>query len=208
MRPGNELPMDVATGTHHLEKDTTLPSVDDLFRCSKALKVLLLRMTGDVDLTKDLTQDVLAQVLQAIRERRVHSTQALPGYIHTCARRAVITHSRKTKRVVLDNAADIIETDATPLDAYEKHQFAEMAQQVLAELHSERDRGLIYGFYVEGKTKQALMQLWQLENHLFDKVLSRARIRMRELMHEKLNENTSKASALASSRLFKQKEEK
>jgi RNA polymerase sigma factor (sigma-70 family) len=196
--------MDVAQGTQDVEQqDATMPSVDDLFRCSKALKILLLRMTRDADLAKDLTQDVLEHVLQAIRERRVHSVQALPGYIHTCAQRMVFAHSRKANRLVLDNAADIIEIDATPLDAYAKHQLAEMAQQVLAELSSERDRGLIYGFYVQGKSKQALMQQWQLEKDLFDKVLSRARARMRELMHEKLNQNTNKASVLASSRLFK-----
>jgi hypothetical protein len=65
---------------------------------------------------------------------------------------------------------------------------------VLAELHSERDRALIRGFYVDGQTKPALMLAWNLDKDHFDKVLSRARLRMRELMHEKL---ASKAGAVS-----------
>ena len=194
---------DAAQGAQDTElDDATLPSVDDLFRCSKGLKVLLLRMTRDPDLAKDLTQDVMENVLLAIRARRVHSVQALPAYIHACARNLVFANARKARRTVLDNSADMIEADATPLDNYEKRELAALAQKVLAELPTDRDRSLIRGFYIEGQSKQALMQTWQLDRDHFDKVLSRARLRMRELMHEKLNLSTGAVSAVADLRVL------
>ena len=182
--------------------EASLPSVDDLFRCSKGLKVLLLRMTRDPDLAKDLTQDVMESVLLAIRARRVHSVQALPAYIHACARNLVFANARRAHRTVLDNAADMIESDATPLDHYEKRELAALAQKVLAELPTDRDRSLIRGFYIEGQSKQTLMQTWRLDRDHFDKVLSRARLRMRELMHEKLNHGISTVSAVAGLRVL------
>ena len=194
---------DAAQGAQDTELgDGALPNVDDLFRCSKGLKVLLLRMTRDPDLAKDLTQDVMESVLLAIRARRVHSVQALPAYIHACARNLVFANARRAHRTVLDNSADIIESDATPLDHYEKSELAALAQKVLAELPTDRDRGLIKGFYIDGQSKQALMQTWQLDRDHFDKVLSRARSRMRELMHEKLNHRTGAVSVVADLRVI------
>jgi len=198
------LQADAAQGAQETELgDAVLPSVDDLFRCSKGLKVLLLRMTRDPDLAKDLSQDVIESVLIAIRARRVHSVQALPAYIHACARNLVYANARHASRTVLDNSPDLIECDATPLDHCEKQELAAMAQKVLAELPTDRDRGLIRGFYIEGQTKQMLMQTWQLDRDHFDKVLSRARLRMRELMHEKLQQNAGKVSAVAGSRVIR-----
>ncbi len=194
---------DAAPSAQDTERvDAERPSVDDLFRCSKGLKVLLLRMTRDPDLAKDLSQDVLESVLQAIRAGRVNSVQALPAYIHACARNLVFANSRQASRTVLDNSVDIVECDATPLDHYEKQELAALAQKVLAELPTDRDRGLIRGFYIEGQTKQMLMQTWQLDRDHFDKVLSRARLRMRELMREKLNHSAGSVSAVEDLRVL------
>jgi len=174
-----------------------LPTVEDLFRCSKGLKIILLRMTRDPDLANDLSQDVLENVLSAIKEQRVRSVQALPAYLHACAKNMVIANARRAGRVVLDNAVDLIDSDNTPLDHFEKAELAGLAQRVLAEMLSARDHALIHGFYIEGKSKPALMRAWQLESDHFDKVLSRARLRMRELMHEKLNGKPGSVSGIA-----------
>jgi len=178
-------------------ENCALPTVEDLFRCSKGLKIILLRMTRDPDLANDLSQDVLENVLSAIKERRIRSVQALPAYLHACAKNMVIANARRAGRIVLNNELDLIDSDNTPLDNFEKAELASMAQRVLAELPSERDHALIHGFYIEGKSKQALMQAWQLESDHFDKVLSRARLRMRELMHEKLKCRVSSVSGIA-----------
>ena len=82
----------------------------------------------------------MESVLLAIRARRVHSVKALPAYIHACARNLVFANARRAHRTVLDNAADMIETDATPLDHYEKRELAALAQKVLAELPTDLSR--------------------------------------------------------------------
>jgi len=173
------------------------PTVEDLFRCSKGLKIILLRMTRDPDLANDLSQDVLENVLSAIKEQRIRSVQALPAYLHACAKNMVIANARQKGRVVLDNAVDLIDSDDTPLDHFEIAELASLAQRVLAEMLSARDHALIQGFYIDGKSKEALMQVWKLRSDHFDKVLSRARLRMRELIHEKSNGKPGSVSGIA-----------
>jgi RNA polymerase sigma factor (sigma-70 family) len=191
-----------SVGTAGDGERATLPTDEDLFRCSKGLKIILLRMTRDPDLASDLCQDVLETVLQAIRAQRIQSVQALPAYLHACAKNIVMANARRAQRLVLDNDADAISPDATPLDHCEKAELCALAQKVLSELGSERDRALIQGFYVDGLSKQALMQTWQLDRDHFDKVLSRARLRMRELMSEKLQGKRESKSGAPESRVL------
>lgn len=169
--------------------DVELPPTEaDLIRCLPGLKVLLLRMTRNPDLSKDLQQDVVESVLRAIRDKRIASAAALPAYVHTCAKHAAFAGAReKTAKQSAPNEAldHIIDGQPGPLELFEKHEMATMARTVLAELGTQRDRDLLVGFYVAGKSKSELMQKWSLGKDLFDKVISRARQRMCELTREK-----------------------
>jgi DNA-directed RNA polymerase specialized sigma24 family protein len=164
------------------------PTEADLIQCLPGLRVLLLRLTRNPDLSKDLQQDVVESVLRAIREKRIASAAALPAYVRTCAKHAVFAGPRdKTVKmpapdIELERMAD---HQPGPLELFEKHEMAHLARTVLAELPTKRDRDLLIGFYVAGKTKATLMQEWSLGKDLFDKVISRARQRMCELTRNK-----------------------
>jgi RNA polymerase sigma factor (sigma-70 family) len=173
----------------------------DLVRSAKGLRVILLRMTRDLELAKDLTQDILESTMNSIRAGRLIHAGALPSYLYTCAKRAVYAHARRQVPRASDEVLAMIEAGSTPFDHCEQVELAALAQRVLAQLHTERDRALIRDFYISGMSKSALMATWHLDSDHFDKVLSRARGRMRELLQEKLNAGTTDVSGSHGTRL-------
>jgi len=172
-------------------KPAAPPSEADLLGCIPGLQVVLLRLTRNPELTKDLAQEVLISTLKAIRAGRIESVDKLAAYLYTAARHAFFSHVRErpADKQAQIQALDWTQAPPTPLDACVSHELQRMAHAVLEGLSSDRDRALIRGFYMLGKTKTELMQAYDLSRDLFDKVVSRARIRMRMLMDAKLNGN-------------------
>ncbi|GMU42793.1 MAG: sigma-70 family RNA polymerase sigma factor [Xanthomonadales bacterium] len=166
-------------------------SFDALMRCVPGLRALLLRMTRDVEATNDLAQEVTFAAWQAIQAGRLRDAAALPAYALQCARNAALAHARKPRPATFDELPEAesawAERQPTPLECCEEGEIRALARQVLAELPTERDRALIRGFYVDGRGKPELMAEFELGKDQFDRVISRARGRMRELMLEKLN---------------------
>lgn len=167
-------------------------SESDVLRCLPGVRAMILRMTRDIHLTHDLTQEVMIAVVVAIREGRVKQPEALAGYVHETARHIVYAAGRKMRPVTLDvlPESDAAWGDAprTPLEQCEDDELRRLAHEVLQELPAQRDRDLIVGFYIDGVGKAELMQRLQLTADQFDKVIFRARTRMRDRLREKLND--------------------
>ena len=70
-----------------------------------------------------------------------------------------------------------------------------MAREVLDELPTPRDRALIVGFYVEGRSKIQLMGELQLDAAHFDRVIFRACTRMRDRIRDKMCERQNLSDA-------------
>jgi RNA polymerase sigma factor (sigma-70 family) len=171
------------------------PVPADLLTCTQGLKIVLLRLTRNRELAGELAQQVLTDVLQAIHQRRIRQVSALPGYVYTAARNAVFTHGRQVRLASnFESQVQDSPLPITPLEYCERQEISGFARQVLQELTSERDRRLIEEFYVAGRSKAELMVAWDIDRNLFDKVLSRARQRMRELLQKKMNEMRTNVS--------------
>jgi len=160
-------------------------------RFAVPLKCILLRLTRNADVANDLAQDVMLSVLQALRSGRILDHAALPAYIQHSARNAALMWQRRPKP---DSMAELPEVDSmwaqaprTPLEHCEDVELKVLARQVLQELPTDRDRQLILGFYVHGLEKADLMQRFGLNRDQFDRVISRARLRMRDLIKAKMN---------------------
>lgn len=159
--------------------------------CMPGVRAMILRMTRDVNLTNDLTQDVMMAMLVAIREGRVKQLDALAGYVHETARHLVYAAGRKMRPLAVENVSETdsvwTESVPTPLDLAEEDEQRRLALEVLDELPAQRDRELIVGFYVDGLPKADLMQRLSLGADQFDKVIFRARTRLRDRLREKMN---------------------
>lgn len=169
------------------------------------VRALILRMTHDMHLTNDLTQDVLIAVVMAIREGRIRQPEALAAYMHQSARHIVYAANRKLQPVALGELPEQEtlwqDRQKTPLEQCEEDELRRLARAVLEELPVQRDRDLLVGYYVDGVGKGELMQRLQLSADQFDKVIFRARTRMRDRLREKMQETRNGMEGLARSAL-------
>ena len=70
----------------------------------------------------------------------------------------------------------------------------ETVSQVMAELSVERDRQLLNAYFFEGKDKEALCSELDLSNDHFDKVLHRAKTRLKQALALKCKVDLNKQS--------------
>jgi len=198
----------IAGGREEADGQTAVLAESDVVARLPGVRALILRMTHDTHLTNDLTQDVMIAVVLAIREGRIRQPEALAAYMHQSARHIVYAANRKLQPVTLgelpEQEAVWQDRQRTPLEQCEEDEVRRLARTVLAELPAQRDRDLLVGFYVDGVSKTELMQRLQLSADQFDKVIFRARTRMRDRLREKMqNARTgmegSAPSALTSS---------
>jgi RNA polymerase sigma factor (sigma-70 family) len=175
------------SGTTHA--DSGIAIEESVLALVPRIRALLTRWSGDIELAKDLSQDVIFGLLQAIRSGRLRSAEALPAYAHKSARNALLMSVRKRTPEFTDalpeTSAAWSDAPSTPLEACERGELGSMAQAALDCLATRRDREIMRGFYAEGRSKAELMEEFDLTRDQFDRVISRARGRMRDLLRQK-----------------------
>lgn len=183
------MPLDAAQQADDAPPDE--PEAVWIARHLPGVRALLLRLTGSADQANDLTQDVLITVLQARRENRLRDPAALVAYLHQTARNVVRMQSRKRHPQLLqtipDGASIWAALPRDPEELYESGELMRLAGGVINDLLVPRDRDLIIGFYVHGLDKALLMERFGLNRDHFDRVISRARTRMRELINARMS---------------------
>jgi len=160
-------------------------------RYSRGVKAILRRLTRDPALVDDIHQETFLVVLRRVRAGELRTPAALAGFIRSTARNLLIADRRKGARTSeLDQ--DELEQAARRLPADDGEdppqlrrvmalEESQLVRRLLSELSTERDRQILLRFYLcEGSKEQVCHDLG-LEPHLFNRVLFRARTRLREL---------------------------
>jgi RNA polymerase sigma-70 factor (ECF subfamily) len=153
-------------------------------RFSRGLSIILRRAAADATLAEDLHQETFRVALAKIRAGEVRDPSRLAGFLASLARNLAIEHFRRRPPggESLDaGVAHPASPRAGPLDLLLKGEQAELARRVLAELPSERDRQVLFRFYVAEDDKRDICADLGLTSLQFNRVLFRARQRYREL---------------------------
>jgi len=151
--------------------------------------------SGSID---DIYQETFCLVLQKIRRGEVREPERLSGFIVSVARNLMIDHFRRTSR----QQAREDPVDTTPLYSPEPSQLDRLLQEqrkllarrVLAAMPSERDRTVLFRFYITDDDKERICEDLGLSSLHFNQVLFRARERFRILLEEMNNEKNEKKS--------------
>lgn len=154
---------------------------------TRGVRLLLLKRTGNSDLALDLCQDTFVIVLRRLRDRELRSPEALSAFIRQTAVNLSIEHFRREKRYV-DDGGGIISLQAAPRDHKDKGIDSRASRELLArtldQLTVERDREILRRFYLREEDKESICSDLELTPTHFDRVLYRARQRMRELIDQ------------------------
>lgn len=155
---------------------------DDLVaRYSRGVSLLLRRLARDPYLAEDLHQETLRVVLEKARGGAIREPEKLAGFIRSTAKNLLLAHRRKEGRY--DELGDEAErrSPARQLDRVLRDEEAGRVRELLEELRFDRDRQLLVRFYLSDDTKHEICRDLEVDPERFNRVLHRARERLREL---------------------------
>jgi len=165
------------------------PGAEDqlVARYNRGVMVVIRQSVSDSSQAQDIYQETFQLLLQKIRAGEVREPERLSGYVVSVARNVTIEHFRKTARRAPAESLDAEWPSPAPsqLDGLLKQEKAALARQVLAELPSDRDRKVLYRFYIAEDEKDEICRDLGLSSLLFNQVLFRARERFRKLFEDR-----------------------
>lgn len=155
-------------------------------RYSRGLLYMLRRTAGDPALADDLHQETFRIVIERLRERGIEEPERLAGFIHRTAKNLFIAGYRKGTRRKTEGEVEGLETVADPasgpLQETLRDEQAALVRRLIAELDTDRDRQILYRFYIAEEDKERICAALDLSSLHFNRVLFRARQRFKELL--------------------------
>ena len=141
---------------------------------------------------EDLTQETLQVVVERVRARTIDDPRKVFAFAAATARNLALNAARKVLRQqtvvdseLVDELAQNMEMEQSDLSEQDDRQLAEAVAALLEELPTERDRQLLMRFYLDGTDKQQLCRELGLSPKHFDRVLMRARSRLRTIIERR-----------------------
>jgi RNA polymerase sigma-70 factor (ECF subfamily) len=141
---------------------------------------------------EDLTQETLHIVVERVRARTIDDPRKVFAFAAATARNLALNAARKMLRQqtvvdseLVDELAQNLEMEQGELSESDDRHLAQAVADLLDELPTERDRQLLTRFYLDGIDKQQLCRDLGLSPKHFDRVLMRARSRLRTIIERR-----------------------
>jgi len=139
---------------------------------------------------EDLCQDALVTAIEKVRSGAIREPERLSGFVAALARMMVVDYIRKEQsrgaiaaRMPLANNVHAPEA----VNQLLRQEQAAMVRAVLAELESDRDREILFRFYLADDDKEQICRDLGLTAVHFNRVLFRARARFGELYRKRMS---------------------
>jgi RNA polymerase sigma-70 factor, ECF subfamily len=164
-----------------------------LERFGEGLVFLLRRWTRDRATAEDLYQETVRLALEKIRHGEVREPEKLAGFLRSLAKNLATHHYRKgstreNRERDLDDAVATVPAGDTmePLTRLLAAEKAGLVRRLIGELPSDRDRQVLFRFYIAEEEKERICADLGLTSPELNVVLFRARQRYRKLFEERL----------------------
>jgi RNA polymerase sigma-70 factor (ECF subfamily) len=154
-------------------------------RYGRGVMMILRRAARNAAVSDDLYQDTFRIALEKIRQGELREPEKLAAFICSVARNLAIDYFRRTARH--QSLTKIAESDRphyfapNPLEVLLQEERAALVRQVIDELPTDRDRQLLFRFYIAEDDKERICADLGLTSLHFNRVLHRARERYKEL---------------------------
>jgi RNA polymerase sigma-70 factor (ECF subfamily) len=131
-------------------------------------------------------------VVERVRARTIEDPRKVFSFAASTARNLALNAARKALRQqtvvdsdLVDELAQNLEMEQNELSDADDRHLAEAVMAMLEELPTERDRQMLTRFYLDGVDKQQLCRELGLSPKHFDRVLMRARSRLRSIIERR-----------------------
>jgi RNA polymerase sigma-70 factor (ECF subfamily) len=165
-----------------------LAEVELVDRYRRGVTIILRAESSDASAVEDLFQDTFRIALEKIRRGDLREPSRLSGFLCALARNLVVEHFRRVAARRLASGdlllAELASPRPDPLEDLLRSERGVVVQQILSEMPSDRDRRILFRFYVAEDAKASICQDLALTSLHFNRVLFRARERYRVLYLE------------------------
>ncbi len=141
---------------------------------------------------EDLTQETLHIIVERVRAATIDDPRKVFAFAAATARNLALNAARKMLRQqtvvdseLIDELAQNLGMEQSDLSDSDDRHLAQAVVALLDELPAERDRQLLMRFYLDGIDKQVLCRELGLSPKHFDRVLLRARTRLRAIIERR-----------------------
>jgi len=141
---------------------------------------------------EDLTQETLQVVVERVRAGTIDDPRKVFAFAAATARNLALNAARKMLRQqtvvdsqLVDEIAQNLEMEPNELSDSDDRHLAQSVMALLDELPTARDRQVLIRFYLDGSDKQSLCEEFGLSPKHFDRVLMRARSRLRTIIERR-----------------------
>jgi RNA polymerase sigma-70 factor (ECF subfamily) len=160
-------------------------------RYRRGVAIILRRGVRHAAVAADLTQETFKIALEKIRRGDLREPEKLSGFICSLARNLAIGHHRQSSREESLTEIEVTQTLADPapgqLEELLQKEKAAIVRQVINDLPTERDRQVLFRFYIAEEEKEQICADLGLSGLHFNRVLFRARQRYKELYEKALS---------------------
>ena len=170
-----------------IEAGDRLAEAELIERFAKGIRLILLNRTRNPQLANDLCQDTFVVALRKLRAGDLKNRKSLAAYVRQIAVNVSIDHFRKERRYT-QQSDGIISSHLSHRDHKSElidEQTLRMGiDRALEQLAVPRDREILRRFYLGDEDKAQICRDLELSSIHFDRVLYRAKKRMRELINQ------------------------
>lgn len=152
-------------------------------RYSRGVRLILARHSRSAAEAEDFFQETFSLAVAKLRSGALREPAKLPGFLASIARNLATEHYRKHARRKTEadhEAAAELAVDAGQLGTMLRHEEARLVRETLEELANDRDRELLFRFYIAEEAREDIARDHGLTHPQFNRVLHRARQRYRQ----------------------------
>jgi len=150
------------------------------------LRRLLVRHARDPALAADILNDAIVTTLEKWRAGQIAKPEQICGYVFQVALNLLRNHRRsiaeRPERRVDSEVLERTQGNTASVDELAETGMAQRVRTLLQGMGSARDRTILKRFYLDEDSKETICSELGLLADQFDKVLHRARARLRELL--------------------------
>jgi RNA polymerase sigma-70 factor, ECF subfamily len=148
-----------------------------------SLVAMLTRKLRDVSLAEDLVHEAFVESLDKLQRGRIADPSRFSGFVYAVALNLLRNHRRLMDNRVAAQAAeealDSLCSDSSPFEQSSREVLGQQVRAAIEELPVARDRDALRTFYLMEQDKAAVSHRFGIEPHNLDKILFRARRRVR-----------------------------
>jgi RNA polymerase sigma-70 factor (ECF subfamily) len=160
-------------------------------RYSRGMSIIIRHRVKNVADVEDLCQETFRNALEKIRRGEVREPEKLSGFICGLARNLAIGHLRRLSRWESENpdAPPPIDHSPNQYDKLLNKERAVIVRQLISEMRSDRDRQILHRFFITEEDKEKICADLGLTSLHFNRVLSRALKRFKDVYEKKFGKN-------------------